>query len=113
MVSLIDKIRAGRRFSVKVNHMTFTGERPTVEKFADMYNQGKTDCEMVRLAIDGWSGVKEKDIIKGGSNDIVDFDAELWAVVIGDMPHVWSKIAGVIADGITACSEKSEAARKN
>ena len=93
MATIIEQIRAGRRFSVTVGSMTFTGTRPTVEQFTDLFKGDASECAMVRQYVDGWKNVKEKDIIKGGSNKLVDFDKELFAVVIGDMPIVWHTIA--------------------
>lgn len=109
MTTLIDRIRAGRRFTVKVAGMTFTGSRPTVEQFTELYKGNASECEMVRAYVDGWSNVKEKDIIKGGSNKLVDFDKDLFDVVIGDMPVIWHTIAVHLANEVkTAAVEIGE-----
>jgi hypothetical protein len=36
------------------------------------------DHEAARLAINGWSNVRERDLIKGGGDHLVDFDQTLW-----------------------------------
>jgi len=109
MTSLIDKIRAGRKFSVKVAGMTFTGTRPTVEQFTQLFKSDSSECEMVRAYVDGWENVREKDIIKGGSNAKVNFDKELFDVVIADMPVIWHCIAVHLANEVkTAAVEIGE-----
>lgn len=113
MNTLIDRIRQGRRFTVKVAGMTFTGSRPTVEQFTELYKGNASECEMVRAYVDGWDNVKEKDIIKGGSNEKVPFDKELFDVVIGDMPVVWHTIAVQLANEVKEAAVEIGENQKN
>jgi hypothetical protein len=90
MSSLADKLRAARRVEIKVGEATFFGSRATPEQFSRYASQSSTDAEVCRVHIDDWAGVKESDIIDGGSKDVIKFDRELFGEIIGENPG-WYK----------------------
>jgi hypothetical protein len=112
-MSLADKINQARVVTVKVDHMTFTGRRPTIEEYSIDFREGARATDLARKYIDGWSGVCERDLFASGSNDPVEFDYELWAAAVPDLPHLWKPIRDELEKATLTYFEVHEAARKN
>lgn len=112
-MSLIDKIKAARVVTVKVDHMTFTGRRPTYEEFGIMFHEGATATNIARKFISGWSGVRERDLLPGGSDDEMSFDADLWAEAVSDMPKVWKPIRDALENAVIDSVRVAEETEKN
>ena len=88
---MADKIRAARTIEIKVGTITFIGTRATPEELS--MAQGKSDAEFIRTKITGWEGVKESDLIKGGSKELVLFDKDAFDEIIGEKIEWYSEIA--------------------
>ena len=113
-MNTLEKIRKARILEVKVGAVTFTGTRATLEQ-ALLYNDGKfSDAEVCRRHINGWSGVKESDLIEGGSDVEVDFSRALFDEVIGEKAEWWPEIAPVIIeDALSRLTKRSANTKKS
>lgn len=96
MSSLADKLRAARRIEVKVGELTFSGSRATPEQFSRYANLSVTDSEVCRIHIDDWKGVKESDVIEGGSKDVLKFDRDLFSEIISEKVEWYKPIVAEI-----------------
>lgn len=113
MSTLADKIRAARQIEIKVGGITFTGRRATNEEFSDYYRNDVSLAEVARRHINGWAGVKESDLIPGGSDDGVKFERDLFNEVIADQQDWWMPIyQEIIRDAIERAEQKAESKKK-
>jgi hypothetical protein len=106
MSKLAERIRKNREIKVKAGRWTFTARRPTdVEggpMIADLFKDVSDPSKMVmtkdfahRVARDhviGWNLI-EDDLVGGGGQDAVEFDADAWAEWIADHSDLWGDIA--------------------
>lgn len=97
-MSLADKLRSARKIEIKVGDATFFGTRATPEQFSRYATQAATDAEVCRVHIDGWSGVKESDLIDGGSDEVIKFNREDFSEVIGEKPDWYKPIVAKILE---------------
>ncbi len=111
--SLIEKIRQSRGFQAEVGEIVFIGTLPSKERFFLMGRDSITDAELARNTVEDWRGVKESDLIEGGSDELVPFDKALFAEIIGDRPEWWRAITDVAIKRLGDQSNKKEAAEKN
>lgn len=112
-MSLAEKIRASRRVSIPVGKMKFLGRRPTTAEFFQMYKDGAQDVDAVIMLIDGWENVRECDLMKGGSKDLVEFDKVTFAEAIVDLPNIWQPIIEGLIKVTTEHMKLAEANEKN
>ncbi len=94
MSDLAEKIRKSRRVEIPVGKMKFFGRRMTAAELYKTYNKQSEDCEALidYQLIDDWEGVREKDMFPGGSNDLVNFDRNVFNTAIVDLPKIWKPI---------------------
>ena len=97
-MSVADKLRAARKIEIKVGDITFYGTRATPEQFSRYATQASTDAEVCRVHIDGWSGVKESDLIDGGSDEVIKFSREDFSEAIGEKPDWYKPIVSKILE---------------
>lgn len=98
MSSLADKIRESRRIEIPVGEIKFTAYRITDEQFRIFARDGLSGAEVCRRQVIGWDGVKESDIIDGGSDNPVKFEKQLFDLIIGDKPDWWEELEKKIID---------------
>lgn len=112
-MSVAEKIRAARRIEIKVGEVTFTGTRATPEQFSRYATMNSTDAEVCRAHIDGWAGVKESDLIDGGTKDQVKFSREDFSEAIGDKPE-WYKpiVSEILKDAQERFQKRAENEKK-
>lgn len=114
---LINQLQATRKLEVKVGNITFTGICPRYSRLSKIINDTKddsADAKMAALAIDGWDGVTEADIIKGGdSAKVIPFDQALFNELIFDRYDWWVPIARAITQSAMARQVVKEAEIKN
>src|SRR5690349_20650783 len=112
-MSLAEKIRASRRLEIQVGDAVFYARRPTYEELGQLFWDKATNPEIARRFVTGWRNVRAKDLFADGSDDLVEFDREVWNEAAGDLKHA----TGVIADRLVKESheyqEKAETERKN
>ncbi len=107
-MSLAEKIREQRKITVKIGEITFSGTRATSEEFSKYSISQTMDAEVSRRHITGWSGVKECDLLEGGSKDLIEFNREDFDSVIGDHPEWYGVIAkAVLTDAIERISKRA------
>jgi len=111
--STIEKIRAARALRVTVKHMTFIGRRPTVAEFGQHIADKTPDPEVARAAITGWDGVRECDLIDGGSEDPIAFDQALWDEALPDHPEIWTEVMLALTNAVVTAMTRSEESKKN
>lgn len=109
-MTLADKIRASRNLTIRVGHMTFFARRPSIEEFGAIYQDGTRDPDMARQFVTGWEGVRECDLLRGGSEDPVAFDPELWKEAVSDMPNEWKEICAAL---VKSAKEHMDAVTEN
>jgi len=109
-MSLADRMRAERRLTVKVGAATFTGDRATMEQALSYSAVRLSDAEVCRRHITGWEGVKESDVLSGGKNEEIPFDAEVFAMVISERRDWWGPIAAAL---LKDASDRVEERREN
>lgn len=111
-MTLADKIRKARETSIKVVGFKLLILRPTDMEAVGM-NYSDTPIGEVISAVSkfviGWDGVKESDLIAGGSPDPVAFDAETFGEWIKDKPDMWEPIANGVLESYKAHVKRVEA----
>jgi len=113
-MNLVEKMRQSRQNSVKSGKVTFTVRRPTDLEMLELNKKGAIDHrEILTQFTCGWSGVKEKDLFPGGSEDDAKFSAEVFAEFISDHPEHWRSITDAVLDGYKEHEKKVEGELKN
>ena len=111
-MSVADKLRAARKIEIKVGDLTFTGTRATPEQFSRYATQQATDAEVCRVHVDGWEGVKESDLIDGGSKEAIKFSRDDFSEAIADKPEWYKPIVAAILKDAQERFEKRAANEK-
>lgn len=111
--TLGERIKEARQVEIKVNEIIFTARRATFEEMLAYAGAKTSDADISRKHITGWSGVKESDLIEGGSAEQVPFDKALFDDVIGDQQEWWLYIAnGVASKALESITQKAESKKK-
>jgi hypothetical protein len=97
-MSLIDKIKKARETGVEVDGFRFNVRLPSPKEMhivreAIAKNPQVAMCEVAERFVVGWDGVKEIDLIPGGTGVAVEFDHALWAEWCQYKPQFWFPIA--------------------
>ena len=101
MATLAEKIRESRKIEVVVDDVTFNCIRPSVDDFYAAVQKSSRDVQICKSYVIGWSGMKESQLIPGGSDEEVAFDANLWAEAVADCPHFYTPLAKNIFKAVT------------
>lgn len=101
MATLAEKIRESRRLEIIVDGVTFFCTRPTVDDFYAAVQKSSRDVFICKSYVVGWNGMKESQLIPGGSEEEVAFDANLWAEAIPDLPNFYTPLAKQIFKAVT------------
>lgn len=109
-MSLIDKLRKARQHTVTAGGYTFTVRRPT--DFEALRLQGATP-EDIMVYVVGWSGVREIDLIPGGTAVDVPFDPVLFREWIADRPDLWGAITTAVTETYARHVQELEGVEKN
>jgi len=113
MSSIAEKLRAARRFEIKVGDITFFGTRATPEQFSRYATQAATDAEVCRVHIDDWKGVKESDLIEGGGKEQIKFDRDDFSEAIAEKPEWYRPIVAEILKNAQESFQKRQENEKN
>lgn len=106
-MSLIDKIKKARESIVKINDVTFTIRRPTdFEAITQL--EGTDTKEVISRFVIGWDGVKELDLISGGSPELVPFSTDVFMEWAEDNVDVWPDLVDAITESYRAYRAKKE-----
>ena len=110
-MSLVEKLRKARQRNVEVGGYTFTVRRPTDIEAMEM--RGVTGIADLLPFVVGWKGVKEIDLIPGGSAIEIAFDPALAREWLADRPDLLQPIVESIMEGYRAHVAALEGAAKN
>lgn len=113
MSNLAERIRAARRVVIEIDHMSFLGTRPSVDEFIRLYRDEARNSAIARTYIDGWVGVRECDLVAGGSEQEVSFDAELFDELIADRVDISDTITRKFIDIVSKKLEEMALLEKN
>lgn len=89
---LIARLLKSRQSKLKVGEYTFTVRRPTAYEAALLFQNDPTQYDVARDYVDDWDGIKDKDLIPSGGNELAEFDKTLWAEWLSDQPELWEPI---------------------
>lgn len=136
-MSLVEKLKESRRQIVTAGDYQFKIERPTAMDMED-YAAGLPEPGHV-FAPDGqlndddrrvysarwrygrpklltfvrdWPGMREMDIIPGGTGAALEFDAELFMAWVSDQPDIADQLAGAVIGAWNQHNAAIEAAQK-
>lgn len=110
-MSLIEKLRRARERDVEVGGYTFTVRRPT-DLEAIALRGSHAGADLMPFVV-GWRGVREIDLVPGGSAVDVPFDAEVAADWLADRPDLLWPLVDAIIDSYRAHVAALEEAQKN
>jgi|CXWL01.1.fsa_nt_gi hypothetical protein len=99
-MSIIDKIKAARLTQIEAGGFTFTIRRPTALERLKL--TGANSESLLKDFVVGWSGVKEIDLVPGGTDVSVPFSAELFSEWVVDQPQLWNPIVDGILEAMKA-----------
>lgn len=116
---LLAKLAEKRKLEVVVGHITFTGECPLYAKLMGIISKCKdtansADAEMAVLAVTGWEGMTEADVIAGGDpSRLIPFSRELCDNLIRDRVEWWTPISVKITESVMSRQIQKEDELKN
>ncbi len=90
MSTLADRIREQRKVEVKIGGITLFATVSDDSDIIKYMREGTDDQEVIKAHVYGWAGVKESDLIEGGSDDVVEFDREVFELSIKNKVDWWS-----------------------
>lgn len=109
--SLINQLRKARETKVPAGGFTFTVRRPTDTEFLE--HRELRVFEIAQEYVIGWEGVTEADIVKGGGEDPVPFNRDLWREWCADRPDLWEPLFEAVLTAYEQHAEARKAAAKN
>lgn len=114
-MSLIERIREARKTRVAVGDFTFTVMRPTDMDVVGLRGSdgGISNGVLLERFVIGWEGVRECDVVPGGSPTPASFSRELFVEWVADRPGLWEPLVRAITEGYLAHQAELEAAAKN
>lgn len=111
-MSLVEKIRRARERNVDVGGFTFTVRRPTAVQWYRLAAEDARASDLLPYVI-GWEGVREIDVVPGGADVPLAFDAALAAEWLADRPDLLIPLSDAIMDAYRAHVAALEGAEKN
>lgn len=114
MSALIEKLRRARESVVEVSGFKFTVRRPTnLEMVEITKGAALTQGDILFKYVTGWEGVKEVDLVPGGTGDLVPFDSALFAEWVSDHPELWAPLTNEVVAKYRAHEAALEESIKN
>lgn len=110
-MSLIDKLRRAREERLTVGEVTLIYRRPTALEMIEL--QAKPKGRAVLPFLCGWEGVRELDLIPGGSPEPLEFDSALAVEWLTDRMDLLVPLVDAVFDAYTRHAQRQEASRKN
>lgn len=120
----IEQLRRARRREVTIGRFTFSVEQPTELRLFGLVNDASSvdapdarnllaNGRIVKAAVIGWKGVRERDIVSSGTDDEEPFRRDLFEAWIEDRPDLWNPIVDAVFDMRRAAIEARQADEKN
>lgn len=113
MSAIADRIRKSRRFSFKIGDVTLFGSRASLEQALQYNNRQLSDAQICRNHIVDWDGVKESDLIDGGSDLTIPFDRDDFSEVIGNKKEWWPFAGEIVKDALDRVTERQDNQKKS
>lgn len=110
-MSLAEKIRKARQQNVEIGLFTFTVSRPTDVDMLKL--RGVMTVEALLGYVVGWDGVKESDLVPGGSPVPVTFDTEIAREWLADRPDLLAPLVDKVLELYSAHVKAKDDAGKN
>jgi len=95
---LIDKIRKAREQTIEADGFSFTIRRPTDLQIRELRGNKIAQADILCGYVVGWDGVKERDLIPGGTPEPVTFDRELFIEWVADKPAIMDALIPAVVD---------------
>jgi RecA-family ATPase len=95
-MNIAELINQSRKLEVKVGDAVFFVRRPTHEEFSGMVRKNNSDYDTARECVTGWQNLRAKDLFKAGTDELIEFDKEVFSAAIGDLPMVAKAIGDVV-----------------
>lgn len=111
--NLIERIKKARQTTVKIGEITLICRRPTDLEMLEMRTDKVTQGYILKRFVDGWEGMKEVDLVPGGTGDAAPFSPELFAEWVSDHPESWATISDAVVQGYKQHEATLEASAKN
>lgn len=109
-MSLANKIRKAREQVVEAGGFKFTIRRPSDVEMMELGRSGPVSRLFPYIV--GWDGVKEIDVIPGGSPTVLPFDADVCKEWLSDRPDlltpVMEQITQSYRDHVTALQDSKK-----
>jgi len=113
-MSIADKLRAARKVEVSIDNITFYINRATLEQSLTYSSRQSTDASICRAHVYGWDGVKESDLIDGGSDQDVPFSADVFSEIIGEKIDWWKPLSTkILEDSFNRLDSKKKNEKKS
>lgn len=109
---LIDKINAAREQVIETNGLQITIRRPTDLDVQEMRGQNLRIADLLKRFVVGWVGVREMDLINGGTPKLVEYSADLFAAWVSDHPDIYNRLTTAILEAYDAHRSAREDALK-
>ena len=115
MSKLANKILAAREVEVEVGGWVFIARRPDAMSSTQWIGLDAKELaeKILGECVVGWKNVLERDLLPGGSDLPLEFDAEDFVVWSRDRPEIWGPVTEAVIAAVQAWSERIEAGRKN
>jgi len=78
-----------------------------------MRSEKVTQADILTRFVDGWEGMKELDLVPGGTGAAVEFSPALFAEWVADHPESWGTISDAVVSGYKQHEAALEEATKN
>lgn len=95
MATLVERLRAAREQIVEIDDIKLKVRRPAHVDLACLRTD--SDEQFVRRCVVGWVGVKECDVVPGGTGAEVPFDIDACVEWFKDSPGRWQQLGEAIS----------------
>ena len=110
-MALIDKIIAGRQFTLEVDGHRYTLRRPTDAEALSSLRI--TTLDLVKRFCDGWDHTELSLGIPGGTGEPAPFSRDLWETWVEDQPTLWGPLSEAIQTAYVQYETARSQAEKN
>lgn len=97
MDNILEKMKKARERRVPIGDWHLIIRRPTDLEATEMRFSSNRDA-MIGMAkfVIGWEGVREMDVVPGGSDKPIEFDRDIFSLWIEDQPELWGDLISSI-----------------
>lgn len=111
-MSLAERIRESRKITIEVGNIKFFARRATEDETIQYHTNDTRNIDIAINHVTGWEGVKESDLIDGGSKELIQFDQDSFNEAIKDRADWALEIAKVVFNkGYERINKRAENAK--